>query len=210
MVVISFAGASALVIATAPRADASATREMPPDSPGTDKGPGPERQGPEPLENLSLSEPPNEMPRPEPQSAAYYPYRQVMTFRLGLASDFPKLGFTDKVLGFSYIFPKFLSPKLEAAVDLHESGRGHVNFGVRWIYFERSYFRPSVKISIDHFFDGKYGLGTLARKEDWYARGSGTIEYVVWNPYSVRIEAEMLLNFDHTAMVATLGVSRGW
>jgi hypothetical protein len=140
----------------------------------------------------------------------YYPYRQQMTFRAGMASDFPKINMNDSVLGFEYLFPKFLSPKLEAGADLHENGRGHIHAGARWIFNERSYWRPSLQASVDHFLDSKVGLATFARKEDWYLRGGITAEYVVWNPYSLRLEQEMLVNFDNVTIVTTLGVSRGW
>lgn len=142
--------------------------------------------------------------------ADYYPYQQALIVRAGKSTNLPKIALNDSVLGFAYLFPKFLSPKLEAGADLHEYGRGHVHAGVRWIYFERSLFRPSVKAGLDHFFDANYGLGTLARREDWYARGSATLEYALANPYSLRLELEMLINFDHTFMVGTLGISRGW
>lgn len=146
----------------------------------------------------------------EPESPRYYAYQQALSFRGGLASDFPKLNFEDSVTGFAYLFPKFLSPKLEAGADLHENGRGHVHVGARWIYFERSYFRPSAKLALDHFVDAKYGLGTLARKEDWFARGGGSLEYTVWNPYSIKLDAEMIINFDETKLLLALGISRGW
>jgi hypothetical protein len=99
---------------------------------------------------------------------------------------------------------------LEAGADLHKNGRGHFHVGVRWYWFERSYFRPSLKASLDHFMDSSEGLATLARRKDWFARGSATLEYVVWNPYSVRFENELLINFDSVDYVVTLGVSRGW
>jgi len=156
-------------------------------------------------------------PAPKASAAAYraerpeyYNYSQAFTVRGGTSTDFPKISLDDALLGFAYMFPKFLSPKLEAGADLHESGRGHVHVGTRWIYFERSYFRPSVKLALDHAIDGRYGLGTLVKREDWFARGSATLEYVFLNPYSLRLEPEMLINFDHTILVITLGLSRGW
>lgn len=164
-----------------------------------------------PDENMSLAPAPTARPgvyqaaRPE-----YYNYASAFTVRGGTSSDFPKISLDDSLIGFAYMFPKFLSPKLEAGADLHESGRGHIHVGVRWIYFERSYFRPSVKLAVDHYIDGRYGLGTLVKREDWFARGSATLEYVFWNPYSLRLEPEMLVNFDQTTLVLTLGLSRGW
>jgi hypothetical protein len=164
-----------------------------------------------PDENMAISPAPAVDTEHMPVThARYYPYHQQLTFRTGLASDFPKLSLNDSVLGFQYLFPKFLSPRLEAGADLHDNGRGHVHVGARWIHNERNYWRPSYKLALDHYVDSKLGLATLAHKEDWYARGGATAEYVVWNPYSLRAEVEMLANFDNVRLVLTIGLSRGW
>jgi hypothetical protein len=163
-----------------------------------------------PDENMSIAQPPDPaLPVPEAE-ARYYPYRQALTFRGGLASDFPKASFNDTVLGFQYLFPKFLSPKLEAGADLHEDNIGHLHVGLRWIAWEREYFRPSGKVSLDHLADADERLATLTRIDNYYVRLSGTLEYVVWNPYSLRLEHELLVNLDRCWQVVTLGISRGW
>ncbi|MGE3683592.1 MAG: hypothetical protein AB7G93_17860 [Bdellovibrionales bacterium] len=164
-----------------------------------------------PDENLAIATPPpvtgtNSAP-PQPR---YYRYNQALTFRMGLASDFPKINFDETVIGFQYLFPKFLAPKLEAGADLLEEGRGHLHAGVRWIYFERSYFRPSLKFALDHLMESKEGLATFTSLDNYFLRGAGTLEYVVWNPFSLRLESELLINFDSTQWIATLGLSRGW
>jgi hypothetical protein len=161
-------------------------------------------------ENLNLAEAPPVQGSPKFTPPAYYPYRQQLTFRAGAGSDLPKITVDDYVLGFQYLFPKFLSPKLEAGADLHKGGRGHLHAGLRWIFFERSYFRPSYKIAIDHFADSKEGLATLAEIDNYYARFGATLEQVFWNPMSLRLEAELVGNFRYTEMVMTLGLSRGW
>ncbi len=174
--------------------------------------PGAESMAPSapPDENLSISEAPHVDGVPPVSPPRYYPYRQALTFRGGLASDFPKTTFDDNVLGFQYLFPKFLSPKIEAGADLHKEGNGHIHFGVRWIYSERSYFRPSGKISLDHMVESKENLATFAKPENYYARFSGTLEYVVYNPLSLRLEPELLLGFKDSILVVTLGLSHGW
>lgn len=161
-------------------------------------------------ENMSLVEPEPVTTHPKFTPPAYYPYRQQLTFRAGASTAIPKIDVDDIVLGFQYLFPKFLSPKLEAGADLQKNGRGHLHAGFRWIFFERSYFRPSYKIAIDHFADSKEGLATLAEMENYYARIGATLEYVVWNPYSLRLEAELVGNFRYSELVPTLGLSRGW
>jgi hypothetical protein len=163
-----------------------------------------------PDENLSITNAPDPV-LPTPQADAhYYPYRQALTFRTGLSSDFPKINFDETVFGFQYLFPKFLSPKLEAGADLQEHNRGHLHAGLRWFAWEREYFRPSGKISLDHLAESKERLATLTRIDNYYVRLSGTIEYVVWNPYSIRVEHELLINLDRCWQVMTLGISRGW
>ncbi len=152
-------------------------------------------------------------PTPEklrPAHVRYYPYQQQLTVRYGRASDFPKLRFNENVTGFQYMFPKFLSPKLEAGADLHDDGVGHVHAGWRWIYNERGYFRPSAKLSADVLIDGEEGLATFAEVSNYFVRTTGTIELVVWNPYSIRLENELYVGSKRCIYSATLGLSRGW
>jgi hypothetical protein len=130
--------------------------------------------------------------------------------RGGKDAKVPKLKWDNDVIGFQYLFPKFLAPKLEAGADLVEGGNGHLHVGWRHIYFERSYFRPGYKLSLDHFAESKEGLATLTKINNYFARVTGTLEYVVWNPYSVRLEAEIFWNLSTTRSMVTVGLSRGW
>lgn len=163
-----------------------------------------------PDENLSIATPPPLTEPPPPPDARYYSYPQAFTFRLGLASDLSPLNFQDNVVGFEYLFPKFLSPKLEAGADLHNDGNGHIHAGARWFWHERSYFRPSVKLAADHFVVSAESLGTLTHIDNYFVRASGTLEYVIWNPYSLRVEHELLFNHKKQSTEFTLGLSRGW
>ncbi len=161
-------------------------------------------------DNMAVSPPPALKGKPGPPNARYYPYQQQLTYRSGYDSDYPKLGVDNWVIGFQYLFPKFLSPKLEAGADLLDNGTGHLHVGARWIRTERSYFRPSVKVGLDHLAESREGLATFTKIENYFARGSATLEYVVWNPFSLRLEYEILANFDKMRAVATLGISHGW
>jgi hypothetical protein len=176
-------------------------------------GPPPEAEAPAtpPGDEVVIS------PSPAPQAMAqgtsdphYYPYRQQLSFRAGQSGDLSLKDFNDPVFGFQYLFPGFLSPKLEAGADLHGEGNGHVHVGIRWIRDERLYFRPSVKIGLDHRAEAKDGLATLIHFENYFARLSATLEYVFWSPYSVRLEPELLVGFEKPVVVVTLGLSRGW
>jgi hypothetical protein len=174
----------------------------------------PEQENPWPTtpidQDLSIAKPPRLDHPPEPIDAHYYPYQQQLTFRYGQASDFPKINVNDNVTGFQYLFPKFLSPKLEAGADLHDGGRGHIHAGARWIYLERSYFRPSLKLGLDHLINANENLATLTQIDNMYLRTTATLEYVTWNPYSLRLEAELLFGSKNTVAEMTLGLSRGW
>lgn len=183
-------------------------------SPVTSAPDDPEEQSkespPPPDENLSIVTPkPLQGPVPK-VNARYYSYRQALTFRGGVAAEVRKAEWNDTVWGFQYLFPKFLSPKLEAGADVHQHGRGHIHAGLRWFPWERDFFRPSYKVSIDHFVDSEKNLATLTEWGNYYVRFSGTLEYVAWDPFSVRLEPELVVNFEDTDMVVTLGISRGW
>jgi hypothetical protein len=161
-------------------------------------------------ENLNLAQPPHLREIPPPGDARYYPYQQQFTIHYGRATDLPKIDVNDNVTGFEYLFPKFLSPRLEAGADLHDFGTGHIFAGARWIWHERSYFRPSLKLSLDHHILATEDLASLSLIDNYYLRTSACLEYVVWNPYSLRFEAEFLVNFKNTLGEMTLGLSRGW
>jgi len=143
-------------------------------------------------------------------SPRHYNYQQAFTFRLGKSETLRGEGSDGMVVGFHYLFPKFLSPKYEAGADLHQDGRGHILAGIRWIYAERSDFRPSLKLSIDHLADPIKGMATMFLRENWFLRVGGTLEYVIWNPYSLRLESEVVVNLGSQFHVLTLGLSRGW
>ncbi len=161
-------------------------------------------------DTMSVAEPPPVKFTAKPIDPGFYPYRQALTVRAGQGSKFPKIEPNELVLGFQYLFPKFLSPKLEAGADVHEDGKGHIHAGVRWYWWEKNYFRPSYKLSVDHLVDAKENLATFAEIKNYYIRGSGTLEYVFKNPWSIRLEPELLFNFNNQRLVLTLGVSRGW
>lgn len=200
-----FVSATIVLIFACVRVEASPDDKAPVEDP-----PAVEEQAHALDDNMAVSQPPPLQEKPGPAYARYYPYQQQLTFRSGYDSDFPKMGIDNWVLGFQYLFPKFLAPKLEAGADLIDSGGGHLHVGMRWIHSERSYWRPSFKAGLDLHSDGKEGLATITKWENYYARFSGCLEYVVWNPFSLRLEHETLVNFDKMRMVLTLGISHGW
>jgi hypothetical protein len=200
-----FVSATIVLILLCPRVEAS------PDSNARIDDTQTEQEEVHPLdENMAVSTPPALKQKSGPPNARYYPYQQQFTYRTGYDSDYPKIGVDNWVLGFQYLFPKFLSPKLEAGADLVDGGGGHLHIGMRWIRSERSYWRPSVKLGLDLHSDGKEGMATLTKWENYYARMSACAEYVVWNPFSLRLEHEILINFDEMRAVLTLGISHGW
>lgn len=148
--------------------------------------------------------------KPQTTEASYYPYRQQFTFRVGTASELSRSQLTDTVIGFQYLLPKFLSPKWEAGADLHKEGQSHLSFGLRWIIDERSYFRPSFKLSVDHRLQPEHGLVSFAHYDNYFARATGTLEYVFASPYSIRLEPEVMVGLNGYIICVTLGLSHGW
>lgn len=207
---VIFVSATIVLILSPPAAQASPQRSTTLES-NEDKDGATTSEPEEPIdENLSIVEPPPLSGKPNGFLPRYYPYRQQLTFRAGQTSGLNKTHFEDLVLGFQYLFPKFLSPKLEAGADLHVDGEGHLHAGLRWIANERGMFRPSYKISIDHLAVAEDRLATLTRIDNYYLRFSGTLEYVFWNPISIRLEPEVIANLKDSQLIVTLGLSRGW
>lgn len=161
-------------------------------------------------EDMQIAKPPSKTPTPKPTRTDYYPYEQQLTFRFGKAAGTDGHKLDDTLYGFQYLFPKFLSPKLEAGADLHDEAAGHVHVGMRWIYQERSYFRPSAKVSVDARLDAEERLATFSRINNYFLRGTTTLEYVAWNPYSVRLEYEVYLGLKDQLFAISVGISRGW
>lgn len=160
------------------------------------------------IDDMSIGEPlPLAPPVPPPESH-YYSYPQAFTFNLGTTNPIRPL--TLSVVGFEYMFPKFLSPKLEAGAELHNDGTGQISAGARWFWHERSYFRPSLKAGLDILIDPVDGLANLASIDNFYLQMAATLEYVIWNPYSLRLEPQFFLGLNYTFMEVTLGISRGW
>lgn len=164
-----------------------------------------------PDESLSIANPPQPIAPPAPPPLRYYGARQALTFRVGQdfgdAFQFKEPGL---VLGVQYLFPKLLSPRYEAGVDLHQDSIGHFHFGKRWFWHEKFYFRPSAKLSLDGRLDASEKLATLLDTKNAFVRGTGTLEYVIWNPISVRLEVELLASIKTSFSVVSLGLSHGW
>jgi hypothetical protein len=81
---------------------------------------------------------------------------------------------------------------------------------MRWIWHERSYFRPSLKLGADHLINSTENLATLTNIDNLFLRTTATLEWVIWNPYSLRVEGEALFGSKNTIGEMTLGLSRGW
>jgi hypothetical protein len=162
-------------------------------------------------DNMSISEPPHvDGSTVKGAQPRYYPYHQEFTIRAGLSSTLYPWQASEHIWGFQYMLPRFLSPKFEAGADLHEEGEGHVHLGVRWILRQRSYFRPSYKLGLDHHLESKENLATFARLSNYYVRGAVALEFTVDNPISVRLEMEVLVGSKDTLGAGTAGLTYGW
>jgi hypothetical protein len=189
----------------------SATAWSTPQNTVPDPKPSEETENFNPLpEDMQIAKPPGQTPELKTSRARYYPYEQQLTFRVGKSAASTGGQLDNTLIGFQYLFPKFLSPKLEAGADLHEEAEGHLHVGMRWIYHERSYFRPSAKASGDILLKSDERLATFSKIDNYFIRGTATLEYVAWNPYSIRLEYEVYLGMKDQLFAVSIGVSRGW
>ena len=162
-------------------------------------------------ENMAITEPPPAPRMAKPTDPRYYAYRQAVTLRAGFGLDL-SAGSEDvqRVLGVQYLMPRFLSPRIELGADLHNDGNGHIHAGLRRVFNERGYFRPSLKAGLDHLLESEKNMASFAHINNYFLQTTGTMEWVVWNPYSIRLEQELLFGLRKTWTVTTLGISRGW
>jgi hypothetical protein len=183
-----------------------------PDAPKTQDQNGSAAEALPPGENMSITPAPPvpKVPAKDP-SLRYYTAKQALTVRGGIAMNLSDNDAeTENLLGVQYLVPKFLSPRIEIGADLHTDDSGHIHAGLRKLFSERSYFRPSVKAGLDVLLIGEEQLASAGNINNYYMRTGAAIEYVFWNPYSVRLEAEILFGLKRTQSEFSLGLSRGW
>lgn len=201
-----FVSATIVLILTSLRAGAAPQPEVPPDSPTEEKV-----QERAVDENMAIAEPAPLTHVPPPANQRYYAYRQALTVRGGIGIDLSNdEDSTQKVLGVQYTLPRFLSPRWEIGADLHNDGNGHIHFGLRRVFYERDFFRPSMKAGLDHWVDSKENLATFGHSKNYFFQATGTIEFVVWDPFSIRLEQEFLFGIKKTWTVSTVGLTYGF
>jgi hypothetical protein len=203
-----FVSATIVLIFTGARALGAPVPEVP-DAPKSEETWGSEKQSDE---NMALTPAPKAPLTPPARSdLRYYTARQALTVRGGFDMDLSNSDDgSETVFGVQYLLPRFLSPRLEVGADLQSNADGHIHAGYRKVFSERSYFRPSLKIGADVLLDSRDQLASFGDINNYYARTSGTLEYVVWNPYSVRLEEELLFGLKHIHTITTLGLTYGF
>lgn len=203
-----FVSATIVLILLQPKSHAAPTPEVP-ESPKAEEQWG---DGKSADENMAVTPAaPVQITQPKSNSLRYYTARQAVTVRAGFALNLSNSDEdTETLLGVQYLMPKFLSPRLEIGADLHSDDSGHIHAGLRKVFSERSYFRPSLKAGLDVLLKGEEQLASTGNINNYYVRTAATLEQVVWYPNSIRLETEILFGLKRLHSITTLGFSRAW
>ena len=141
----------------------------------------------------------------------FFPFRQSLTVRMGAAAPVSDFKDTETIIGFTYMFPKFLSPRFEAGADVHnKDDKGHVHAGFREIFFERDRLRPSLKYGVSHEVHANEGLGSFANNKHYFGRGSAALDYSLNQDLALRVEVEALVGIAKQWASASAGLSFCW
>lgn len=163
-------------------------------------------------ENMSISQ-----PGPLPEGALskplpdYYPFRQALTIRLGQSAPLNDTKDTDTFVGFSYMFPAFLSPHFEAGSDVQSRGdKGHIHANIRMIFRERRILRPSLTLGVGHMVEASEALASFANYRNYFLRSGAAIDLSYGYNWSGRLELEIFLGAKDYYVAPSLGLVRNW
>ncbi|MGE0762726.1 MAG: hypothetical protein AB7N80_05560 [Bdellovibrionales bacterium] len=157
-----------------------------------------------------LSTPPALPLPPEARETHYYPFRQALSPRLGAVITNDEDHQFEYLLGISYLWPRYRQPQAELGVDLLSGLGGHLNFGVRHIFFERNYFRPYFLWGLTHEVVPEDRLATITNIDNYYLRIAVGMEDTLELPKSVRLELEGQLGIDKYLLLLCLGYTWGF
>ncbi len=159
--------------------------------------------------NLMPSPPPKSLPKGA-RDTYYYPFRQALTPRIAAVAVDDRKNPLEYALGVFYLWPRFRQPQAELGVDFLSRYGGHLNLGVRRIFFERNYFRPYYLFGLTHEVVAKDRLATVTNIDNYYVRIAAGMEDAIRLPKSVRLEIEARLGLERMMLFLSLGYSWGF
>lgn len=163
-------------------------------------------------QNLTIVQPPPANPEvtADLKNAYYYPYQQSLTPRVGFVLRSEEDDRISMLYGLQYMLRRFVSPRLEMGIDYLSSADLHVNAGIRYIFYEKSFFRPYYKFGLTHQADPSDLLATFLDSDNYYLRSSFGMEDVIVLPRSVRFEAEFAIGLKDWFLAFSGGYSWAW
>lgn len=141
-----------------------------------------------------------------------YPYHHAITPRISALIDMEKIideKKLDYLIGFTYLFKKYYSPKWELGIDIGNNSIAFLNFSRRWIFNERQGLRPYFKLGLTHKMEAKGKLANISNLEAFLGRASLGIEDLLSDPYSFRMEIEVAVGKNDFLGFFSIGYSWG-
>ena len=198
-----------LLVARPATATTPPKTNMPPTRPPVTE-PAPTSDGREIQDYNLMPSPPAEPLSKEATETFYFPYRQALSPRLGAVFTTEKENAWEYLLGINYLWPRYASPQAELGVDLLSHFGGHLNFGVRYILFQRNYFRPFFLWGMTHEVVATERLATITNIDNYYLRLAVGMEDTLKLPKSIRLELETLIGLEKQMLLLCFGYSWGF
>lgn len=142
------------------------------------------------------------------QREYFYPYRQAIALRTGLAFGSGD-GSGAKIGGVQYQFVNSTFLIFEAGADLATDGTGSLSFARRWIY-SRSRFRPYTKAGGGILVKPSDGLAFFVNYSNYRIDGAAGAEYSIRKSQSLRAELETAVSLKAFLVMATVGYVWAW
>lgn len=143
------------------------------------------------------------------QNDFVYKYRHTLAARAGVRARLSDPSNPDSLLSLLYWFPLRNLRGAEIGADLDGDGTGALHFAARWTIGDGKWrwlykFGGGIRIVPSD------QLVTFLRLKHWQARIGGGFEYLVSDPFGLRVDLEGLATTEYTACIATLGATWAW
>lgn len=163
-------------------------------------------------QNLSITPPPEKQPKKNRNDDYYYPFRQSISPRVGLALDMKNLADNGLhyLLGFNYLSPRKTQPQWEYGADLISNGQGFLSAGLRLTLFPHNAFRPFFKAGLSLQMNGSEKFNNFTQIKNYHLKVGVGLEDLLKHPMSFRMELEGLIGTESQYLLMVLGYSWGW
>lgn len=157
--------------------------------------------------SIDIAPPPPVPPGYERKQEYFHKYRQAISAQIGLVYDTKAASDGTDTLSrasVQYMFTTEGRLNFEGGADLLSDGSGAIHVSQRKIYGQ-SRFRPFIKAGAGVRIVPADQLATFLRHENYQIRAGGGLEHLVRDPYSVRIELELMASSRSQAGTLLVG-----